>query len=110
MAKKKTEEEMIVSEEITAETDFDEMTEALQLSESDETDFDEMTEALQLSESDTETEPEISETEKTGVFITLTKGGSYRFRELVFEKNVPVPVDEEIAGRLMKTGFFERND
>ncbi len=91
MAKKKTDEEMFVSEEIIAETDFDEMTEA-----------------SQQSEPDTETEPEISETEKTGVFITLKKGGSYRFRELVFKKNIPAPVDEEIADRLMKTGFFER--
>ncbi|MBE6845040.1 MAG: hypothetical protein E7508_04905 [Ruminococcus sp.] len=93
MAKKKTEEEMIVSEEITAETDFNEVTEA-----------------SQQSEPDTETEPEISETEKTGVFITLKKGGSYHFREFVFKKDAPVPVDEEIADRLMKTGFFERND
>ena len=93
MAKKKTEEEMIVSEEIIAETDFDEVTET-----------------SQQSESDNETEPEIFETEKTDVFITLKKGGSYRFRERVFKKDIPAPVDEETAIRLMKTGFFERND
>ena len=93
MAKKKTDEEMIVTEEITAETDFGEVMET-----------------SQPSEPDTETEPEISETEKTGVFITLKKGGSYRFRNYLFEKDVSVSVDEEIADRLMKTGFFERND
>lgn len=93
MAKKKTEDEMIISEEITAETDFDDIAEA-----------------SQQSEADTEPQPEISETEKTGVFITLKKGGSYRFRDYVFKQNVPASVDEEIADRLMKTGFFERND
>lgn len=47
--------------------------------------------------------------EKPGVFITLKKGGSYYFGDLKFIKNKPVSVDEETAGKLMKTGFFERS-
>lgn len=47
--------------------------------------------------------------EKTGVFITLKKGSSYAFRDWIFVKNEPTPVDSEIAEKLMKTGFFERS-
>lgn len=44
--------------------------------------------------------------EKSGVFIILKKGGSYYYNELKFIKNQPVPVDSEIAEKLIKTGFF----
>ncbi len=48
--------------------------------------------------------------EKSDEFIVLKKGGSYHFGDLKFIKNEPVPVDTEIAEKLMKTGFFERSE
>ena len=71
-----------------------------------DTTLDEISSAFE--ENDTETnENDMHECEeKSGVFITLKKGGSYHYNEWKFIKNEPVPVDSEIAEKLMKTGFF----
>ncbi len=52
-------------------------------------------------------EEKIFTEEKTGVFIKLVNGGSFTYGGRVFRKNVPVPVEEKTAEKLMKTGFFE---
>lgn len=52
--------------------------------------------------------PEPDNTEKTGVFVKLTGGGSFSTGDYLFRKNEPVPVPEKLAEKLLKTGFFER--
>lgn len=47
-------------------------------------------------------------TEKTGVFVKLTGGGSFTTGDYVFRKDEPTPVPEELAEKLLKTGFFVR--
>lgn len=47
-------------------------------------------------------------TEKTGVFVKLTGGGSFKTGDYVFRKDEPAPVPEELAEKLVKTGFFVR--
>lgn len=47
-------------------------------------------------------------TEKTGVFIKLTGGGSFTTGEYFFKNNEAVSVPEKLAKKLMKTGFFEK--
>lgn len=47
-------------------------------------------------------------TEKTGVFVKLTVGGSFTTGDYVFRKDEPTPVPEELAEKLLKTGFFVR--
>lgn len=60
------------------------------------------------------TEPDSAEThepdstEKTGVFVKLTGGGSFTTGDYVFRKDEPTPVPEELAEKLLKTGFFVR--
>lgn len=47
--------------------------------------------------------------EKTDEFIVLKKGATFRTGDYVFVKNEPVPVDGEMAEKLISTGFFERS-
>ncbi|MGN0621142.1 MAG: hypothetical protein ACI4I9_04670 [Porcipelethomonas sp.] len=47
-------------------------------------------------------------TEKTGVFVKLTGGSSFTTGDYFFRKDEPAPVPEELAEKLLKTGFFER--
>lgn len=52
--------------------------------------------------------PKPDSTEKTGVFVKLKGGGSFTTGDYIFRKGEPVPVPEELAEKLLKTGFFER--
>lgn len=63
-----------------------------------------VTEEPETNAPDTETE------EKTGEFIILRKGASFRTGAYAFIKNTPAPVDSKTAEKLMATGFFERAD
>lgn len=62
----------------------------------------------ETTEPDSAETPEPESTEKMGVFVKLTGGGSFTTGDYVFRKDEPVPVPEELAEKLLKTGFFVR--
>ena len=52
--------------------------------------------------------PKPDSSEKTGVFVRLVNGGSFRVNGYVFKKGENVLTDEKTAEALISTGFFER--
>lgn len=55
-----------------------------------------------------ESVPVPDSSEKTGVFVRLVNGGSFRVNGYVFKKGENVLTDEKTAEALISTGFFER--
>lgn len=95
MPRKKTEENHVITEP--------DISEAPDFTESEDSPYE--PDMAPLAKEET---PEPDNTEKTGVFVKLTGGGSFSTGDYLFRKNEPVPVPEKLAEKLLKTGFFER--
>lgn len=103
MPRKKVEENHVITEPNLAEIpDFTETEDSVY-----EPDMAPLAKA-ETPEPDSEEMSEPDNTEKTGVFVKLTCGGSFTTGDYVFRKNELVPVPIELAEKLMNTGFFER--